>query len=112
MTTQRLDPFDPNLMEKLGFDCTSSPRFGEACGHPGCLSHISHPCEGCGRTGGNGVTWRELMENRKKLAALTPEEMQAFIKQEEADNPGVKVSVICGVVHMWGTSIHVSGNKN
>ncbi len=27
-------------------------RDGEPCGHPGCLSHISHPCEGCGRTGG------------------------------------------------------------
>jgi hypothetical protein len=25
---------------------------GAPCGHPGCLSHISHPCEGCGRTGG------------------------------------------------------------
>jgi hypothetical protein len=25
---------------------------GEPCGHPGCLSHISHPCEGCGRIGG------------------------------------------------------------
>jgi hypothetical protein len=25
-------------------------RDGEPCGHPGCLQHISHPCEGCGRT--------------------------------------------------------------
>lgn len=25
---------------------------GVPCGHPGCLSHISHPCEGCGRVGG------------------------------------------------------------
>lgn len=27
-------------------------RDGEPCEHPGCLSHISHPCEGCGRIGG------------------------------------------------------------
>ena len=27
-------------------------RDGEPCGHPGCLHHISHPCEGCGRIGG------------------------------------------------------------
>ena len=27
-------------------------RPGEPCGHPGCLSHITHPCEGCGRIGG------------------------------------------------------------
>jgi hypothetical protein len=30
-------------------------RDGEPCNHPGCLSHISHPCEGCGRTAGVGV---------------------------------------------------------
>lgn len=22
------------------------------CGHPGCLNHVSHPCEGCGRVAG------------------------------------------------------------
>jgi hypothetical protein len=27
-------------------------RDGEPCSHPGCLSHVSHPCEGCGRTAG------------------------------------------------------------
>lgn len=27
-------------------------RDGEPCRHPGCLSHISHPCEGCGRIAG------------------------------------------------------------
>lgn len=25
---------------------------GEPCSHTGCLSHISHPCEDCGRIGG------------------------------------------------------------
>jgi hypothetical protein len=25
---------------------------GEPCSHRGCLNHISHPCEGCGRIGG------------------------------------------------------------
>jgi hypothetical protein len=30
-------------------------RDGEACDHPGCLSHVTHPCEGCGRTAGRGV---------------------------------------------------------
>jgi hypothetical protein len=27
-------------------------RDGEPCSHAGCLSHVSHPCEGCGRTAG------------------------------------------------------------
>lgn len=25
---------------------------GVPCSHKGCLSHISHPCEGCGRVWG------------------------------------------------------------
>ncbi len=28
---------------------------GQPCGHPGCLAHVSHPCEGCGRIAGKGV---------------------------------------------------------
>jgi hypothetical protein len=27
-------------------------RPDQPCAHPGCLSHVSHPCEGCGRTAG------------------------------------------------------------
>lgn len=27
---------------------------GEPCSHRGCLSHRSHPCEGCGRIAGKG----------------------------------------------------------
>ena len=26
-------------------------RDGEPCGHPGCLHHVTHPCEGCWRKG-------------------------------------------------------------
>jgi hypothetical protein len=25
---------------------------GEECGHPGCLSHVTHPCEKCVRVSG------------------------------------------------------------
>jgi hypothetical protein len=28
------------------------PPDGVPCDHPGCLSHVTHPCEGCGRIGG------------------------------------------------------------
>lgn len=27
----------------------------EPCDHPGCLSHVTHPCEGCGRIAGRAV---------------------------------------------------------
>ena len=29
-----------------------SLRPDQPCGHPGCLHHVSHPCEGCGRIAG------------------------------------------------------------
>jgi len=32
------------------------------CQHPGCLSHASHPCEGCGRLGGLYPTQAEWVE--------------------------------------------------
>lgn len=34
------------------FSALSAPvshRPGEPCDHPGCASHLSHPCKGCGR---------------------------------------------------------------
>lgn len=27
---------------------------GEPCDHSGCLNHVFHPCEGCGRVAGKG----------------------------------------------------------
>lgn len=29
----------------------------QPCSHTGCLHHISHPCEGCGRIGGKGSSF-------------------------------------------------------
>ncbi len=34
---------------------------GEPCEHKGCLSHQSHPCEGCGRIGGLGYVFHYNM---------------------------------------------------
>lgn len=34
---------------------TRKPSDGEPCDHPGCLSHVSHPCEGCGRIAGRSL---------------------------------------------------------
>lgn len=34
--------------------CSRQLKSGEPCDHQGCLSHVSHPCEGCGRIGGQG----------------------------------------------------------
>ncbi len=49
-----------------------SLRDGIPCNHKGCLSHISHPCEGCGRIGGREMTTLEkIKELAKKLREKT-----------------------------------------
>lgn len=36
---------------------------GQPCDHPGCMAHISHPCEGCGRTGARGTVYEGMNMN-------------------------------------------------
>ena len=39
---------------------------GVPCNHPGCLSHVSHPCEGCGRVSGiNAVLQPNMAVSRR-----------------------------------------------
>jgi hypothetical protein len=37
------------------------------CEHPGCLNHIFHPCEGCGRIGGMAVHRFDILKNNPEL---------------------------------------------
>jgi hypothetical protein len=37
---------------------------GEPCGHPGCLHHATHPCEGCGRIAGGLKVCYECGHNK------------------------------------------------
>ena len=48
----------------------SAPKYkdGEPCGHPGCLSHITHPCENCGRI--DGRPHKEVIEERLEKSIL------------------------------------------
>jgi len=68
---------------------------GEPCSHPGCLSHVSHPCEGCGRVGGTLTLFEALAleaENKRlteENARLTAEnaaiaELEAVIHDYDA----------------------------
>jgi hypothetical protein len=41
---------------------------GKPCGHPGCLNHVSHPCEGCGRIGGRKMERTERADEARKQA--------------------------------------------
>lgn len=58
-----------------GIDKVGCARYvikdGEPCNHTGCLNHISHPCEGCGRIGGKSnviqiITREKRFINYKK----------------------------------------------
>ena len=40
---------------------------GEPCKHVGCLKHILHPCEGCGRIAGRGYAWLYQPGSNKSL---------------------------------------------
>ena len=60
------------------FTSTSKPaplervplKDGVPCSHRGCLSHVSHPCEGCGRIAGRAAT----LDNPEKEAIISAKE--------------------------------------
>jgi hypothetical protein len=41
--------------EKLKEKFRPVPPEFTPCSHTGCLHHVTHPCEGCGRIGGKSV---------------------------------------------------------
>lgn len=43
------------MMKDTEHGQTQFYKAGEPCNHPGCLSHRTHPCEGCGRIAGEKV---------------------------------------------------------
>lgn len=40
-------------------------RDGEPCNHVGCMNHVSHPCEGCGRknAAGNVILPKRIVDS-------------------------------------------------
>lgn len=54
-------PRKPTVADVLIADYSTKPEWvipdllGEPCDHPGCLSHVTHPCEGCGRVAGKSA---------------------------------------------------------
>lgn len=47
---------------------------GEPCKHPGCLNHVSHPCEGCGRIAGRPTPTPEVGEWDEKFDRVLHDE--------------------------------------
>lgn len=55
---------------------------GKSCDHPGCLSHVSHPCEVCGRIGGRpiDVTTAFVLRDKHALAWRNMPESYWFLR--------------------------------
>jgi hypothetical protein len=56
---------------------------GEPCNHPGCQSHITHPCEGCGRIGARGRTTAQKYFNLKMVVKQMRDHQNAGPSLEE-----------------------------
>jgi len=73
---------------------------GEPCRHPGCLSHVSHPCEGCGRVGGT-ITLEEALAIEAENKRLAEE--NARLKAELAALKARRCET-CRHCKQWTTS--------
>jgi len=59
---------------------------GKPCSHKGCLSHITHPCEGCGRIAGRTVfksfpdkRYKALVEKQSEYIKLLGQELDEVV---------------------------------
>lgn len=58
---------------------------GKPCSHPGCLSHILHPCEGCGRIAGHTIKAEVLQESKAPTRDLTQQEKAVIAAPHPGD---------------------------
>ena len=78
---------------------------GVACGRPGCLHHVSHPCEGCGRIAGRSAptadvvtvpmeewTIAQILANAWGRHPLTCEERDKLVAEWDALRSGEAVA--------------------
>jgi len=54
----------------------------QPCDHPGCLSHVSHPCEGCGRIAGRASS----VAAQQRRAAELPSSAEAGAQADDNQN--------------------------
>lgn len=61
---------------------------GQPCNHQGCLHHLNHPCEGCGRIGGKGMVelpkwliaaWKKHITIKSKGCPMKTEEIDKMV---------------------------------
>lgn len=53
-------------------DTNTRLRPDEPCAHAGCLSHVTHPCEGCGRIAGQYPMSPDTLERIREALSEAP----------------------------------------
>lgn len=78
-------PLCPEYYDKVREENRGKYKDGEPCDHTGCLHHITHPCEGCGRIAGyypedlEKVNLEEMKKEMDKKNILVPGESCGYI---------------------------------
>jgi hypothetical protein len=57
-------------------------RDGEPCSHKGCLNHIFHPCEGCGRIAGKSNESIYLILKNAYGDIVQPDFIHSFTEED------------------------------
>lgn len=72
---------------------------GKPCDHPGCLSHVTHRCEGCGRINGQ---WEYVQNGSQELSNQS---LRVFLSEiaefSEPDTPGLCEPVNLCKINTW-----------
>ena len=55
----------------------------QPCDHPGCLNHITHPCEGCGRVAGHGIVYKPWIDKISPIEKKNWVNINEYQKAEE-----------------------------
>jgi len=58
---------------------------GEPCEHKGCLHHITHPCEGCGRIGGRNMKYKAKVTASVEMIVWINESLNGDIEIDDID---------------------------
>lgn len=78
----------------------------EPCNHPGCLHHITHPCEGCGRIGGRMNIFKSYVESEETDYSKYRGKCKQFVDELVAKDTSLRA--VRGYYHcpIWGKQAH------
>lgn len=75
-------------LETESFSDLVARRPGIPCDHPGCASHLSHPCEGCGRYGAGLQNGPDVFHAKRYIEKLAMNDavIHSFLMLRQQNN--------------------------